>query len=904
MTLFKYLDNLLLYQYNYSFIIMNCINTINRSAFLLKSILGDPVLPKNLLFIEKIKMLASQIEQYSKIPNKLEQVLTEIHNALHNCTIQTAKKISIERKLAKAAKILQAPKAEVKRLPCIQIPTQWTFFCDLDLPDYNGVIYQDVLNAVRFQIPFITTRSILNNRVEFLAELKINSWEVFKFGAQFLIFFPSSNFPIPKEKILAYFDFREDGLIIPIVPHSEILHSDQQASFEDFLALFAESAQQNKICTIMGHGNDLNVAGLSSMHYQRFLKFLKLQKCYALTVSSCKSGGKASLLNFPAPSFPVIVKSIGDFNTFNERAEENHFLYSAELKDLIEKGPLTKVNVKKTFKKMEQGQSKAAYNLVQILYPSSAICGFRPVGEQGRSYSLTFTDLQRSKIENKRITVKDKDFIEIHPLEVNCSLVFIKKLPILLSMIPGNAQHYIKKIVLDADQSPAFFLKQLHEFYKKGQPSVNKAFFISEISSINASWSQVAIFISCDGLTCLYKNKGNFYFEGRTNYRISQINYAVLLREILFLSKPDHLAVISQTGGQEDEDALAEPIAGEFWLNEPNLFHRYPFFQKNIRTNNHALNWHFKICSKSDADILISYFFKNNQIDFAEQLIEKRQMTMDDLYVDGIPILIAAAREKRNSFIEFLINKGVNINIQDPKTGSSALHIAAADNNLELMHLLLKHINCDTEIADFEDRTALFHALLNNSLEAYQALRKSYALLDVIDCSGQTPLSLACQLKLTPQIQDMLQGGVNCNLGNSKPLINAIQEDNYALAQSLFDHGAKLPKNFSIIESMTYCSSKLIELIISRPDFNPHFIDPEGRSALSKALQIAHESYISALLEKNAHIQSPSLLVLNEIFEGLNLIKSQGKRALLECILSHRQCPAIENRLFQLLRSS
>jgi ankyrin repeat protein len=93
--------------------------------------------------------------------------------------------------------------------------------------------------------------------------------------------------------------------------------------------------------------------------------------------------------------------------------------------------------------------------------------------------------------------------------------------------------------------------------------------------------------------------------------------------------------------------------------------------------------------------------------------------------VDLDPTLLnAAVHAQKLEIVALLLDKGVNVNVQDPKSGWTPLHFAALVNNYEIAALLLKH-GASTRIRSHKDRSAMNiaadknHLQLANLIEAY-----------------------------------------------------------------------------------------------------------------------------------------------------------------------------------------
>lgn len=185
--------------------------------------------------------------------------------------------------------------------------------------------------------------------------------------------------------------------------------------------------------------------------------------------------------------FPVIMRSIGDFTTnSNQKAEKDIALSFQELENFIHSDQGETISA---FRQMiedvegKHGRKKDPQNLMQVYFPHSA--GFRPVGEGGKSFSLTCGTLTTEKIlgehaSTKGIVITNREFLEIHPLVVDYPLIFREKNPVFLSMIPGAAHHFVEALTLDLI-TPQHFIENNGTFYKEETLKVLKVILVNQL---------------------------------------------------------------------------------------------------------------------------------------------------------------------------------------------------------------------------------------------------------------------------------------------------------------------------------------------------------------------------------------------------------------------------------------
>ena len=92
--------------------------------------------------------------------------------------------------------------------------------------------------------------------------------------------------------------------------------------------------------------------------------------------------------------------------------------------------------------------------------------------------------------------------------------------------------------------------------------------------------------------------------------------------------------------------------------------------------------------------------------------------------------------------VELLLRHGTDINAVPYEGGSTALMVAAREDNADMVRFLLEH-GADTEVADADEWTALFHA---ESAPVAQLLLQHGANPHARDIADWTPLQAALKL--------------------------------------------------------------------------------------------------------------------------------------------------------------
>ena len=74
-------------------------------------------------------------------------------------------------------------------------------------------------------------------------------------------------------------------------------------------------------------------------------------------------------------------------------------------------------------------------------------------------------------------------------------------------------------------------------------------------------------------------------------------------------------------------------------------------------------------------------------------------------------LFLQAARDGNIAMVKEYLESGININVQDPQTGKTALHLAAQNSRDDMIKILLKNPLIDPNILDNTGLSPLMHAL-------------------------------------------------------------------------------------------------------------------------------------------------------------------------------------------------
>lgn len=223
---------------------------------------------------------------------------------------------------------------------------------------------------------------------------------------------------------------------------------------------------------------------------------------------------------------------------------------------------------------------------------------------------------------------------------------------------------------------------------------------------------------------------------------------------------------------------------------------------------------------------------EKNNYDMARYLLE-RGANPNIGYVDDSLLIICACGETRNiKFAKLLIEFKADLNRTSDPYGFSALHIASANNDAELIELLVDN----------------------------------KASLEIKDLFQGTPIASASQTGALSAIKYLHQQGAKIDDNESlcSPLLVASLNGYNNIIQYLYDNGAKV--NYTNIEgnSALHCAAYgghpgTIELLLKLGNDKINSINTKGETPLQEAFNSYNSSCVKKLIEKGADIPTDFL---------------------------------------------
>ena len=808
----------------------------------------------------------------------------------------------------------------------LQLPIKLkaAIFSHIDNIDHNGVFHQEMIQCLKQEVPFITSRSLmaginiqqteslLQSRVALDDELlnHTESWCFYElkqeYGGEFLVFIPKSLLGTGPEGVqLRSLDFNADklhriSLLEVFSKQPGTLH------FDGLCHLFVENPQIAKLFYFAGHGGNNIISGLAADNYKKFLALMERQHCQGLTISSCASSGVSSLLTFSLHkvqptnpsnpkypvSFPICMRSIGDFPTFKQSSELNFKEYF----DLIEKNIRTKAfqtlaNWRKVIQTTEKTKEKIWQNYAKIYLPQSLRLpqGFRPIGEHNTGYSLTSLaagkarliphdfKLTEEDLKNNSLTslvskafkanakkgsieLQNYKFIYLHPIEVKSTLVFKENDPLLISMIPGDSFHVIHSVRL-ADLTPAEYICFNKDLHRQGDLKATKAYFIHEIVGKTDVYSQVILFITPEMCFFAFKEKEAYYYYnwGKSIKKISPFLYDLFKLTVHSLLKISPDSVLAATAGFGSVSKSKKhlfyslgPAGSDFrhlilsLANDPKTI-GMPSFQTFF--SKHSLK-------PQDKQIVVSIIMKHGYNDLALEIFKQENMDVNFQDFLGISVLRQALENNHLPFVQYLVENKVDMDAKD-RIGSSLLFIAMENKNLDLLKILLAQPTIDLKAKTPAGNTPIVYSVFQGYKEAYDLLCEKGAkdLIYAESTDGATPLAKAARAENLKAVDFLLNEKADPNAGSPSPLVCAVRMNNLALAKKLLLAGGNpclkdKAGDVPLVEAILRAAPEMVKLLLDHNTDSLNVTDRAGLSPFEAALYIGNREKIKMLAHR------------------------------------------------------
>jgi len=479
-------------------------------------------------------------------------------------------------------------------------PFRFLFGCDLGLKDDENAVAFGVLEAINNDIPVITSAAITSQMAFMALTSSFTNAHFFReVNGNFVLI-------IPKKNDSEIIDLDALGLkgskFKKIDNIFEKPIENITSTIDNFIGLFETESPCEKEMALVGHGTTGYIGGMKEKDYSRLLSVLDEpgMKCTYVDITSCHAGGETLLSHYVSttkagekikPSFHILVRAITSLPTTgkdhiktifsNFGAFRNENLDTVETMGLYQQKPF---------------MDEQNYPLVR--FPTKGATtpyGYRPIPmKQSTLTTLTYTKMRALELVGEKNITFDTLFVGLYPMVINSPIKIKKVSPILVSLIPGNAHHYLNDLELinckltDLIDITSTFFKDI---------SSNKAFFIRKLKEGKTEYDNVLIsFIRRKDITIRpyiatilrsYQMSGKTIYERVREGKVEQIDekeYILEASQTLFLTIPKEEAVWLSSGGQESEQLFLEELNQGF-VNE----NSHPLFKSDFKEDREVL---------------------------------------------------------------------------------------------------------------------------------------------------------------------------------------------------------------------------------------------------------------------------------------------------------------------------
>lgn len=888
--------------------------------------------------------------------------LEDLDLAITQCEVEPTKIQSLRKKILEIKTELESiPTPKKPILTNTKIDLQIAMMCDIDAADHNGAIVSGLISFLKEELPVVTTRSLLScsaievksEKVSSIRKIKTCLFEAQKkydiyqqcdpnFGEEMILFLPKNLSPeLTTEERFKKLGLTVSGTLKPISAGEALHRPEGKGNLEAFFNMFSQDSISSKLFHISGHGGSGRAIGaLNPDNFQKLLAFLEQQQCRGLSIVSCYAGGKNSLMYRPKEgekhTYPTIVNSIGEFCT---NVSDNPTLVFKEIKHFLENDKqIATVDKYASMVAKAKKNYEVEYNAAKVYLPHSADSplGFYSLGELFTGTAVTFRTLQAAKISKKNdIPLSPGKFIKIHPLITDITLKCQGINPLLISMLAGNGQHYIKELSL-VNEAPLDYLKRTIQSQKNQKPEGDTCFFINKLTGQNKISGQEIgmsnlIFRTGNFNYCVWKENDKCYFcESDANpVEITPKVYDLIAFDVHEDSKPSLEAVRIASGSQESPEMLDTVLRNKGFISFSTLqefkelkdiikiptkegFSSIGLISSKPKTetpesldvteNKRETLDDLKAIAEGsiltaeitpqEQEKLLFFLLDHKQPQIALELFKSKNIDPNVKSLHGTSLLVYALARGHYDFVKYLLElPTINVGATD-SAGTSALHAAVRAKNIELTKLLLeKHANVKN--TDEHGWSPLYFGLHPFNQEICKVLLQSGADINEHNTKGSTLLInlLKCEKDYAQEdniseiLDFLLKNGANPTLGKPSALTLALINNSYNLAEKLIQQGGNpfsvQPDDGAIpfIEALKYASTETIKKLLNSEQCNFQVIDNQGVTPLIAAYYLGNQEIIDLIATKaplsSHYLSTPCLELLYDVLERLILSDDQ-----------------------------
>lgn len=743
--------------------------------------------------------------------------------------------------------------------------------------DHNTALMLMVHHNLYERVPFIVSYSILccsdlekeEDQTKFrdifqhyfqrpIFTNAVPDWQIYlqvdqTYGDQFLIC-------LPKEIQLEDLDLKppeESGTKLVPITYEEVLKGPHDPyQFEALEPLLSGPATHDKLFSIHAHGSIGQLLSLNQNQIHLIMSLLENQRCRAADFGTCYAGGQSTLQllsqdsEMPAPSFPLIVRSIGDYSTYSGQIDDRLAPFFKELETVMRQhAGETGAAFRKAIMKFENESVKRPVNQIQVYFPQGkqARQGFRSINESATSASVTIHTLRKAQVAKSPLSFNHIAHLTIYPTAIDAKIAITGPSPALLSTIPGQARHAIQEIEMKESTFLEFMNAQF-AFYEN-EVGVNKAFFIEKMVCKDGVYEKVIVL--CEEKRApriLYQRNGRHYLAVEKKKPITPFKWAVETSRAYRITKPASEALRLATAGQQSvEDTAARWITHPFQgMDEPcNLDSLPQLSEPKARTL-------FRQLSSASRAHFLFHLATNGRVDLAEKLIKSSDIPFDTVLPSGDTLLHIAIRVGSTAMFDVLMSQKIDINAQGA-SGNTPLHLALGMKNVDFAKELLASKEIDTTKKNNKKFSAVTYGYflpnIWNLLMARATPADVSSVLSIYSRQSQPPQS---------SIEAILQLGGDPTVGTPSALVTAFKNGDLDLIATLLKYGAtpfqrNAEGHFPFIEILKTSPRSTLIHWMNLPDTRAlfHPTPEELREFLEAAKARDDASIIQSLLEMN-----------------------------------------------------
>ncbi|XP_063923502.1 kinase D-interacting substrate of 220 kDa B isoform X3 [Zophobas morio] len=282
----------------------------------------------------------------------------------------------------------------------------------------------------------------------------------------------------------------------------------------------------------------------------------------------------------------------------------------------------------------------------------------------------------------------------------------------------------------------------------------------------------------------------------------------------------------------------------------------------------------------------LSGFINDDNLPGLKQLLESKQVQVDDRDENGSTALILAATKGRSAFVRELLAHGADANAEDSDSWT-ALLCAAKEGHADIVLQLLEH-NADIEHRDMGNWTALMWATYKGRVDVVQLLLDKGAEVNAHGNYHISSLIWSAGRGFTQITEALIAHGAKVNVGDkygTTALVWASRKGHAEIAAMLLKAGANVDTAgmYSWTALLMATQGNHVEVVNLLLDYKPNVnaLDKDGCSALTIACKEGNNEIVTALMAAGAYIN------VQDRFGDTNLIHAVkgGHRSCVESLL-------------------